>query len=92
MIAAASSIAVFIFSSLVFFIIGYLCGCRFGCKCYKLLDSGTIVSTGTSDEAVSQQQYKNQPAQPVYEDITSEDKQREIELEENIAYGTAKLQ
>ena len=83
----------FISSSLVFFIIGYVCGCRFGYKCYKPSDSGTVISTGTLDEAVSQQQYQNQlPAQPVYENVTSEDKQREIELEENIAYGTAKLQ
>ena len=92
MISAASSIVVFIFSSSVFFIIGYLCGCRFGCKCYKPSDSGTIISTGTSDEVVPQQQFQNQSAQPLYEDVISEDKQREIELEENIAYGTAKLQ
>ena len=93
-IAVASSIVVFIFSSSVFYIIGYLCGCWFGYKGHKPSDSG-IVSTGTLDEAVpAQQQYQSQPAQPLYEDvipnITSEDKRREFELEENIAYGTAK--
>ena len=92
-IAAASSITVFIFSSLVFFIIGYLCGCRFGYKGHKPSDSG-IVSTGNLEGTVSLQQYQSQPAQPLYEDVipnvTSEDKQREFELEENIAYGSTK--
>ena len=93
-IAVASTIVVFIFSSSVFFIIGYLCGCRFGCKCHKPSDSGTI-STGNLDEVVpAQQQFQGHPTQPVYEDVipnvTSEDERREFELEENIAYGTAK--
>ena len=89
-IVGASSIAV---SSLVFFIIGYLCGCRFGCKGHKPSDSGKV-STATLDEAVpTQQQFQIYSAQPMYEDVIpsvkSEDKQRAFELMmENVAYGT----
>ena len=56
-IVGASSIAV---SSLLFFIIGYVCGCRFGYKGHKPSDT---------DEAVSLQQFQSHPAQPLYEDV-----------------------
>ena len=80
--AVASSVTVFILSSVLFFIVGYACG-YFG-QWHKQ----STTSRETSDDIVCPGE--PQPA-PVYEEILAgkpmpEDCERDFELKENIAY------
>ena len=85
-VAVASSVTVFILSSVLFFIVGYVCG-YFGQK-----HKQSTASKETSDEIVCPQQ--SQPT-PVYEDVlpkSMQDQKREFhdfELKKNVAYGPA---
>ena len=80
----ASSVTVFILCSVLFFIIGYVCG-YFGQK-----HKQSSACKETSDEIVRPQQ-----SQPVYEDVLPKSTQEDhfqihdFELKKNVAYGPA---
>ena len=83
--AVASSVTVFILSSVLFFIVGYVCG-YFGQKRKQ-----SSACKDTSDEIVCPQQ--SQPT-PVYEDVLPKSTQvhfqiHDFELKKNVAYGPA---
>ena len=79
-IAVASSVTVFIVASILFFIIGFLCG-HF---CQKKRKSSTTAAAG---EAVPPGGSGGQTQTPYYDDIVIQQSDQELELKENVAYG-----
>ena len=74
--AIASSVTVFVASSVSFFIIGFLCQhlAHVCCKPKPLSESGSL-----SEE---------RPTVPLYDDVIPQQKtQEQLELNENVAYG-----
>ena len=83
----ASSVTVFILSSVLFFIVGYVCGC------FSQKHKQSTACKEISDEIVCPQQ--SQP-KPVYEDVLPKSMQEvqerdfhDFELKKNVAYGPA---
>ena len=77
--AVVSSVAVLLLSSIFFYFVGFICGCR----CQKQAKSVGIKNTH------NQQQSEEQPTLvPVYEELQStSDQVKAFELNENVAYG-----
>ena len=71
-IAVASSVAVFVMTSILFFIIGFLSGCLF---CKERKTAGMTSPT-------------EQPQIPYYDDVVlKQGEEQALELKENIAYA-----
>ena len=79
-IAVASSVTVFAVASILFFIIGFLCG-HF---CQKRRKSST---TATAGETVPPGGSGGQTQTPYYDDVVKQQSDQELELKENVAYG-----
>ena len=78
-IAVASSVTVFTVASILFFIIGFLCG-HF---CQKTRKSGTTAAAG--EPTVPPAESSGGQAQtPYYDDVVLQ----QVQLKENVAYGT----
>ena len=79
-IAVASSVTVFTVASILFFIIGFLCG-HF---CQKKRKSSTRAAAG---ETVPPGGSGGQTQTPYYDDVVIQQSDQELELKENVAYG-----
>ena len=79
-IAVASSVTVFSVASILFFIVGFLCG-HF---CQKKRKSGTTAAAG---ETVPPGGSGGQTQTPYYDDVMIQQSDQELQLKENVAYG-----
>jgi hypothetical protein len=77
-IAVASSVTVFTVASISFFIVGFLCG-HF---CQKKRKSSTAAGA-TAPPAGSEGQAQT----PYYDDVVLQQREPDLELKENVAYG-----
>ena len=83
-IAVASSVTMFTVASILFFIIGFLCG-HF---CQKKSKSSTRAAAG---ETVPPGGSGGQTQTPYYDNVVIQQSDQELELKENVAYGPIKL-
>jgi hypothetical protein len=74
-----ASTLTFIVGSIIFFIIGFLCG-HF---CQKERHK---IQTSTGPETASQCDQENIPRTPFYDDVVLKQQEQELELKENVAY------
>ena len=74
--AVASSVSVFVVSSVFFFIVGFLCG-HFAYVCGKREPLSETVSP------------PEEKPTPLYDDVIPRQQEQELELNTNVAYGTA---
>jgi hypothetical protein len=91
-IAVASSVTVFTVASISFFIVGFLCG-HF---CQKKRKSSTAAGEAVppagsggaaASEAVTPAGSRGQPQAPYYDDVVLQQREPDLELKENVAYG-----
>ena len=73
----ASSVTVFVVASSLFFIIGFLCG-HF---CQKKRKQSTAAAETVPPSG-------GQTQIPYYDDVVLQPREQELELKENVAYGT----
>ena len=81
-IAMASSLTVFTMVSILFFIVGFLCG-HFRI-CQKKRKSSTRAAAG---ETVPPGGSGGHTQTPYYDDVVMQQSDQELELKENVAYG-----
>ena len=82
-IAVASSVTVFAVASILFFVVGFLCG-HF---CQKKRKSSTRAAAG---ETVPPGGSGGHTQTPCYDDVVIQLSDQELELKENVAYGPIK--
>ena len=81
-VAIASSVSVFVVTSILFFIAGFLC--RHFCQ--------TIVNDKNEPEIQADCESENRPLGPLYDNVLLNQHSSEaVELKENIAYGPINL-
>ena len=73
-VAVSSSVMVFVLSSVIFFVFGYICGCKYN-QCHNR-------RTGQADGGHDTEE--TQPVQLLH--VQSEVRNQDIELNENVAY------
>ena len=88
-IAVASSVT-FIVGSGMFFIIGFLC--RHFCQKFKERHSIINTQTSTGPRTASHPNQENILSTPVYDDVVLKQREQELELKENIAYTSVRIQ
>ena len=81
-IAVASSLTAFTVASILFFIVGFLCG-HFRI-CQKKRKSSTRAAAG---KTVPPGGSGGQTQTPYYDDVVKQQSDQELELKENVAYG-----
>jgi hypothetical protein len=77
-IAVASSVTVFTVASISFFIVGFLCGHFCQKKRKSSIAAGETIPTAGSG---------GQIRTPYYDDVVLQQRESDLELKENVAYG-----